>query len=67
MTAMFQGHGGDANLMALKKLTQIAHRQAVVMAFGDVFLVLTLLFVALAAVALVMKRPAPVGGGGGGH
>jgi MFS transporter, DHA2 family, multidrug resistance protein len=66
MTAMFQGHGGDAHLLALKQLTQIAHRQAVVMAFGDVFLVLTVLFVGLAAVALVMKRPAPVGGGGGG-
>ena len=37
--------------------TQIVHRQGVVMAFADVFLVLTVLFVALAAFAVVMKKP----------
>jgi DHA2 family multidrug resistance protein len=36
------------------------------MAFADVFLLLTVLFVGLAVMAVVIKRPtsAPVGGGG---
>ena len=37
------------------------------MAFADVFLVLTVLFVALAALALVMKRPPQAPAAGGGH
>jgi DHA2 family multidrug resistance protein len=45
--------------MALKQLTAMAHQQAVVMAFADVFLLLTALFVGLALFALVMKRPKP--------
>jgi DHA2 family multidrug resistance protein len=43
------------------------HQQGVVMAFADVFLVLTFLFVGLAVLALVMKRPAAAGAAGGGH
>ena len=46
--------------MALKQLNAIVHRQGVVMAFADVFLVLTLLFVGLAALGLLMKRPPQV-------
>jgi DHA2 family multidrug resistance protein len=53
--------------MALKQMTQIAHRQASVMAFADVFLALTVLFVVLAALAVLVKKPAPAGGAGGGH
>ena len=52
--------------MALKQLNPIAHRQGVVMAFADVFLVLTVLFVGLAVLALVMKRP-PAAASSGGH
>jgi DHA2 family multidrug resistance protein len=57
LTARFQGLG-DAHAMALQKLTSIVHRQGVVMAFSDVFLVLTLLFLCLVALAMVMKKPA---------
>ncbi len=66
LTQRFATFGSDAQAMALKQLTQIVHRQAVVMAFADVFLLLTVLFVGLAAMAVVIKRPtsAPVGGGG---
>ena len=32
----------DAQAMALKQMTQIAHRQAAVMGYGDAFLILTL-------------------------
>jgi MFS transporter, DHA2 family, multidrug resistance protein len=64
MTQRFSSFGSDAQTMALKQLNQIAHRQGVVMAFADVFLVLTVLFVGLAFLALVMKRPAQAVGGG---
>ena len=65
MTQRFSSYGSDAQLMAIKQLNAIVHRQGVVMAFGDVFLVLTLLFVGLCVFALVMKRPpeAPAPGG----
>ncbi len=53
--------------MALKQLNQIVHRQGVVMAFADVFLLLTFLFGALAVLALVMKRPPAAAGAGAGH
>jgi DHA2 family multidrug resistance protein len=44
-------------------MTAMAHRQAAVMSFADVFLLLTVLFVALAALGVIMKRPAPVAAG----
>ena len=46
--------------MALKQLTLIVHRQAVVMAFADVFPILGVLFVALAALGIIMRRPEPL-------
>jgi DHA2 family multidrug resistance protein len=58
MIERFASYGSDAQLMGLKQLNAIAHRQAVVMAFADVFLLLTILFMGLAAFALLMKRPA---------
>ena len=43
-------------------------REAHVMAFADVFLVLTVLFGALAALAIFIDKPqARPAGGGGGH
>jgi DHA2 family multidrug resistance protein len=65
MTQRFSSFGSDAQLMAIKQLNAIVHRQGVVMAFADVFLVLTVLFVALAALALVMKRPVQAAAPGG--
>ena len=56
--ANLHSYGSDAQAMALKQLIQIVHRQGVVMAFADVFFLLTLLFVALAGLAIVVKRPA---------
>jgi DHA2 family multidrug resistance protein len=63
----FSSYGSDAQAMALKQLNQIVHRQGVVMAFADVFLVLTFLFLGLAALAIVMKRPPPAAGPVGDH
>jgi MFS transporter, DHA2 family, multidrug resistance protein len=66
LTARFSSYGSDAQQMALKQLNSIVHRQGVVMAFADVFLVLTVLFVGLAALSVVMKRP-PAAAPSGGH
>jgi DHA2 family multidrug resistance protein len=65
-TAAFGG-SSDASAMALKQLTLITHRQAVVMAFADVFWALTALFVGLIFLVAIMKKPAanPAGGAGG--
>ncbi|HKC33866.1 MAG TPA: MFS transporter, partial [Xanthobacteraceae bacterium] len=67
MTERFQNFGSDAPAMALKQLTLLVHRQATVMGFADVFVLLTVLFVGIAVSGLVMKRPAPVAAGAGGH
>jgi DHA2 family multidrug resistance protein len=56
--ANLHSYGSDAQAMALKQLMELTHRQSMVMAFADVFFLLTLLFVALAALAIVVKRPA---------
>ncbi|WP_436093332.1 DHA2 family efflux MFS transporter permease subunit [Bosea sp. LjRoot237] len=69
MTQRFIEYGDVAQSMALKLLTQRAHKQALVMAFGDVFLALTVIFAALVLLSLFMTKPpaAPPAGGGGGH
>jgi DHA2 family multidrug resistance protein len=67
MAAKLGSYGSDASAMALKQMTQLVHRQGAVMAFADVFFALTLLFVALAVLSVLVKRPAAAGGGGGGH
>ena len=59
--------GSDGQLMALKEMSLMARGQATVMSFADVFLMLTVLFVALAAAGVMMKKPVPVAAGAGGH
>jgi MFS transporter, DHA2 family, multidrug resistance protein len=65
LTQRFSAYGTDAQAMALKKLMQITHGQGVVMAFADVFLLLTLLFAALAMAAVFVRKPSASAGGGG--
>jgi MFS transporter, DHA2 family, multidrug resistance protein len=67
LTARFHDFGSSAQAMALKQMSLMVRREATVMSFADVFLMLTVLFVALAALGIVMKRPAAVAGGGAGH
>src|SRR5882724_9390867 len=67
LTTRFQSYGSDAKAMALKQLALLTHQQGVVMAFADVFFLLTLLFVGLAALAVVMKKPVQAAPAGGGH
>jgi MFS transporter, DHA2 family, multidrug resistance protein len=58
LTLRFHDFGSNAPAMALKEMSLMARLQASVMSFADIFLLLTILFVALAALAIVMKRPA---------
>jgi DHA2 family multidrug resistance protein len=51
----FQGTG-DAQLKAIKQLTHIVHRQAVVMSFADVFLMLTIGYLCLACLVLFVHK-----------
>jgi DHA2 family multidrug resistance protein len=67
LTQRFSDFGTDAQAMALKQLMGIVRQQATVMAFADVFLILTVLFGVLALLSVVMKRPKIAGGGGSGH
>ena len=59
--------GSDAQLQALKALTGMVRLQAAVMSYADVFLLLTVLFLALAGLGLMMKRPQAPAGAGAGH
>ena len=51
------GYGTDAQTMAIKQMTMMARQQGTVMAFGDVFLLLAVVFMAFAALVLVMRKP----------
>jgi DHA2 family multidrug resistance protein len=54
-------HGiGDAAMMAMKQLSQIVHRQAVVMGYGDAFFMLTLFYFSLSLLVMLLKKPAMV-------
>ena len=55
-TQKFQGMG-DASLMALKQLSLIVHRQAVVMGFGDAFFILTFFYLALSVLVFFVNKP----------
>jgi DHA2 family multidrug resistance protein len=65
----FIDYGDAAQTMALALVNQRVHKQALVMAFGDVFIGLTVIFGSLVVLSLFLsKPPKPVaGGGGGGH
>ncbi len=49
--------GSDAHDMALKQLFLFVRQQGIVMAFADVFLLLSLLFVVFAPLVWLMRRP----------
>src|ERR1700688_3880534 len=55
-TQRLQGMG-DAALMAMKQLSQIVHRQAVVMGYGDAFFMLTLFYLGLSLLVMLLKKP----------
>ncbi len=65
LASRFQSYGSDAQAMALKQLTLLTHREGVVMAFADVFFLLTLLFIGLGIMAMLMKKPTQAGAAAG--
>ncbi|UOM37270.1 DHA2 family efflux MFS transporter permease subunit [Acuticoccus sp. I52.16.1] len=67
MTANFSALGSDAERAALARLEKMVEGQATVMAYADIFVALTVLFVLLCFATPLMRRPAASGGGGGGH
>src|SRR6476660_7386873 len=54
-TQRMQGMG-DAALMAMKQLSQIVHRQAVVMGYGDAFFMLTMFYFGLSVLVMLLKK-----------
>ena len=48
--------------MAMKQLSQIVHRQAVVMGYGDVFFMLTLSYLGLSLLVVLLNKPASMSG-----
>ena len=68
-TRSFADFGDAAQTMALQVISQRAHKQALIMAFGDVFLALTGIFVVLVMLTLFLRKPpAPKpGAAGAGH
>ena len=67
LTQKMQGMG-DATLMAMKQLSQIVHRQAAVMGYGDAFFLLTIFYVGLSLLVFLLHKPsAAVLGGDAGH
>jgi DHA2 family multidrug resistance protein len=55
----------DGDLAAVKQLSRLVRQQAEVLAFADVFLVLTGLFAGMALLALFMRKPTAAVQGGG--
>ncbi len=66
MAANLNAVGLDGTTGALKQMVQLATKQAVVMSFSDVFMILTVLFAAMILGVGMIAKPAPQGGGGGG-
>src|ERR1700709_2669748 len=54
---------GDSALMAMKQLSQIVHRQAVVMGYGDAFFMLTVFYFGLTLTLLLLNKPASLSSG----
>jgi MFS transporter, DHA2 family, multidrug resistance protein len=67
MTAALATRGSDAELAATRQLALIVRRQAEVLALADVFMALTVIFLACVSLAALMRRPVPMGAAGGGH
>jgi DHA2 family multidrug resistance protein len=56
---------GDSTVMAMKQLSQIVHRQASVMGYGDAFFMLALFYAALSLLVLLVNKPPSMAAAGG--
>jgi DHA2 family multidrug resistance protein len=66
MAAKFDAYGMDGAAVAIKQMVGLVTKQAMVLSFGDIFLMLTVLFLAMILGIVLIDKPAPQGGGGGG-
>ncbi len=66
MTAKFDTYGMDGAVVAIKQMVGLVTKQAMVLSFSDIFLMLTVLFLAMIVGIVLIDKPAPQGGGGGG-
>jgi len=67
MAGNLKAHGIDGATGAIAQMAGRVHLQAQVMAFVDIFYLLTLLFAVLAVFAIMMRKPPASASGGGGH
>lgn len=67
MTAQMSAMVPDPDLTALKQLSLVVRKQANVLAFADVFLVLSVLFASLALFAVFMNKPKAAGAAAEAH
>ena len=67
LTLLYSSLGSDAPAAATKRLALMVKREAIVMALGDVFLTLAILFALLTPLVFMMRKPRPQGPPGGGH
>ena len=67
LTLKFHALGPDAAQAALKTMSNMVRKEALVMSFADVFYLLTFLFLALACALPLVRKPRAAAPGGGGH
>jgi DHA2 family multidrug resistance protein len=67
MAANYTAHGLDGATAAIKQLVGLVQREAMIMAFSDVFMFLTVLFAGMLFCVVLIKKPQAKAGGGGGH
>ena len=67
LTLKFQALGTDAGQAALRTMANMVRREALVMSFADVFLLLTFLFLGLVCALPFIEKPRAAPAGGGGH
>ncbi|NSY17012.1 DHA2 family efflux MFS transporter permease subunit [Neorhizobium sp. AL 9.2.2] len=68
MASNLNTYGLDGATGAIRQMVQLVTKQAVVMSFSDVFLILTVLFAMMILGVAAIEKPAPQSGGGGsGH
>ncbi|THK35471.1 DHA2 family efflux MFS transporter permease subunit [Ensifer sp. MPMI2T] len=67
MASNFTAHGLDGATIAVKQLAAMVQKQAVILSFVDVFVILTALFLSLIIGVMMISKPQGAGAGGGGH
>ncbi|AJY45701.1 DHA2 family efflux MFS transporter permease subunit [Martelella endophytica] len=66
LSSLYSSHGLDGEKGAMSQLNQIVGQQAWLLAFIDVFVLLTVLFAFLSLCVVLVRKP-KAGAGGGGH